>query len=143
MTTVNDVMALADAYAHGYDANPIRDEFNEERAALLAAVESMAHERDTLLQTRPFDGKAEAVLRKFARQLQDDKQKLAQELEAAKADAARIDWIESKSYPVFSIYKTTKGFKGYSFNFDGRTIGYEGSMREAIDAAMAAHKEQT
>ena len=113
--TTETIMALADVYTEAERHDYLTGEGSVEahRAALLAAVESMAAK-----------------------------------LEAAKSDAARLDWIEKALFR-----KSWNGVMGSGSKTNWRVLeGYRhvvqkmvgNTFREAIDAAAgAAHKEQT
>ena len=65
---------------------------------------------------------------------------LAAKLVPLEADAERLNWIESKTHPSITIFKHFKGYKGYAFRFDDKSIGFEGSIRQAIDAAKGGQQ---
>lgn len=64
----------------------------------------------------------------------------AAKLANLEADAERLNWIESKTYPSITIFKHFKGYEGYAFRFDDKSIGFEGSIRQAIDAAKGGQQ---
>lgn len=131
--TVNDIMALADVYAHGYDANPNRDEFNDERAALLAAVEAMAQELEAAKAQAKLDNKSITFVTAEA-------ERIASERDALQA---KLETLEKQEPVAYRAWFDADNGARWLFSLWPDEERLEVDWKPLYLAAGAAHKEQT